>query len=144
MPQCLFAYFRLQIKQKLGIKDDVVMDFICSACCSCCTIAQAAREVDARTGVSVSCPCNLNQLPGGPQPCQPGQQMMYAGQMPPAYYMGGQQVQGAPGMVVQPGMVMQPGMAQPGMVQPMQPQPGYVIATPAVEMTNNPSAPPGQ
>lgn len=67
VPQCLLTYYRMEIKKKVGVNPEAVMDCICSACCGCCSIAQAAREVDEKCGVRVACCCDMQQLPGQQQ-----------------------------------------------------------------------------
>jgi len=69
----IFHGYRRQLRTKLGGGENaapVYMDFLLWAFCSCCVIAQEARELDAAMGVRVECCCNLVQVAP-----QPGQQM---------------------------------------------------------------------
>jgi len=61
VPICFQTWIRMEIKKKLGIEPDAVKDCVCASCCNCCTIAQAAREIDERSAVVVKCCCNLTQ-----------------------------------------------------------------------------------
>lgn len=58
---CFSTYTRMETKKRLGIPADAIMDCLCSTFCACCAVAQAAREVDERTGVVVKCCCDLSQ-----------------------------------------------------------------------------------
>lgn len=63
----IFHTCRRQLRTRLGGSNSAqspFMDFLLWACCSCCAIAQEARELDAAMGVRVECCCNL-QAAGG-------------------------------------------------------------------------------
>lgn len=73
---CVFTYFRMKLKQKLGIEPDLMMDFVFSAFCPWCAVAQEAMAVDEELGVTVECCCQ-SYLAGRHMPQQPLQQQQH-------------------------------------------------------------------
>lgn len=57
---CVYAYFRMKLKEKLGIRRNVVMDVLYSMFCPCCAVGQEAMAVDAELGTDVQCCCQLS------------------------------------------------------------------------------------
>merc|ERR1712159_725046 len=57
-------YMRVQLRQKLGLGPDGLMDFLKYCCCSACAVAQDAMQIDEESGgVQVSCCCQLYRAP---------------------------------------------------------------------------------
>lgn len=59
----VYAYFRMKLKDKLGIRRNVVMDVLYSMFCPCCAVGQEAMAVDAELGTHVECCCRLSSPP---------------------------------------------------------------------------------
>jgi Cys-rich protein (TIGR01571 family) len=56
---CIFTYYRMKLKEKLGIQPNMVLDCLVSCCCPCCSIAQEAMAIDEELGVAVECCCKV-------------------------------------------------------------------------------------
>merc|ERR1719291_333918 len=67
--------YRRKLRTKLGGSEqggpNIVMDALLFGFCTCCVVAQEAREVDAAMGVKVECCCQLAGGPGQPLDGQP-------------------------------------------------------------------------
>lgn len=59
----IFTYFRMKIKDKLGIRRDCPTDCLYSTFCCFCAVAQEAMAVDAELGTQVACCCDLQSPP---------------------------------------------------------------------------------
>jgi len=60
---CVSAYFRMKLKDKLGIRRNACMDVVYSLFCPCCAVGQEALGVDAELGSEVECCCRLISPP---------------------------------------------------------------------------------
>lgn len=55
----VYTYFRMRLKEKLGIRSNLVMDLLYSMFCPCCAVAQEAMAIDSELGTNVECCCQL-------------------------------------------------------------------------------------
>jgi Cys-rich protein (TIGR01571 family) len=67
---CIGVYFRMQIRQKLGMAPDTFKDIVCFIFCHPCSLGQDALEVDAESGATTSCCCSVAVRP--PAAVNPG------------------------------------------------------------------------
>jgi len=56
----VYTYFRMKLKDKLGIKRNPCWDLVYSMFCPCCAVGQEAMAVDAELGTNVECCCQLS------------------------------------------------------------------------------------
>lgn len=77
-PLCLTVWFRMEIKERMGLKDNVVNDFCLAWLCWSCTIGQMALAVDDFMGIDMECPwtVNVDGRPAGEMSSQQMQAMM--------------------------------------------------------------------
>jgi len=64
-PCCLNVYFRIHLKDHMGIEDHCVNDMILAWCCLPCITGQQALAVDQVMGFSFKCPCSVERVGGG-------------------------------------------------------------------------------
>jgi len=60
---CIYTYFRMKLKDKLGIQRNLCMDVVYSIFCPWCAVAQEAMAVDMELGTQVDCCCKLQSPP---------------------------------------------------------------------------------
>jgi hypothetical protein len=63
-PCCLNVYFRMHIKDVMGLDDHCFNDMVLAFCCLPCITGQQALAVDTVMGYSVGCCCRLQWLSG--------------------------------------------------------------------------------
>jgi len=63
-PLCLQVYFRIHIKDHMGIHDHCFMDFVAAFFCLFCVTAQQAMSVDEALGFKFKCPCSIERSSG--------------------------------------------------------------------------------
>jgi len=60
-PCCLSVYFRIHVKDHMGIQDHCFNDLCLAWCCLPCITGQQALAVDEVMGFSFKCPCTLER-----------------------------------------------------------------------------------
>lgn len=58
-PCCLNVYFRIHLKDHLGLEDHCFNDLVLAFCCLPCITGQQALSVDYLGGYTVKCPCDI-------------------------------------------------------------------------------------
>jgi len=61
-PLCLNVYFRIHIKDHMGIQDHCFMDLCAAFFCLPCITGQQAMSVDETVGWKFKCPCSLEHV----------------------------------------------------------------------------------
>lgn len=61
-PCCLTVYFRMKLKEHMGIEDHLLNDLCCAWLCFPCAIGQQGMAVDQKLGYEVELCCTLNWL----------------------------------------------------------------------------------
>jgi len=61
-PLCLNVYFRIHIKDHMGIQDNCFADFCLAFFCLPCVAGQQAMAVDEVLGWKFKCPCNIEHV----------------------------------------------------------------------------------
>lgn len=64
-PCCLNVYFRIHVKENMGIEDHCVNDMCLAWLCLPCITGQQALAVDDAMGFRFSCPCTVKRTFGG-------------------------------------------------------------------------------
>lgn len=60
-PCCLTVFFRMKLKEHMGIEDHIMNDLCCAWACAPCAVGQVAMAVDQKLGYEVdACCCKLN------------------------------------------------------------------------------------
>jgi len=64
-PCCLNVYFRIHLKDHLGLEDHCLNDMVLAFCCLPCITGQQGLSVDYLGGYTVKCPCDVDIWGGG-------------------------------------------------------------------------------
>jgi Cys-rich protein (TIGR01571 family) len=62
---CLIPFFRMSLKDHMGIHDNCFMDVLVTWCCMPCSIGQQAMSADQSLGMYYRCPCSVEGGFGG-------------------------------------------------------------------------------
>lgn len=61
-PCCINVYFRMHLKDMLGLEDHCINDFCVALFCWPCAVGQQAMAIDDQLGYHVKCCCNLQKV----------------------------------------------------------------------------------
>lgn len=59
-PCCLTVFFRMKLKEHMGVDDHIMNDLCCAWLFAPCAVGQAAMAVDRKLGYEVECCCSLS------------------------------------------------------------------------------------
>lgn len=62
VPCCLNVWFRMHLKDQLGIEDHCINDFVIAILCWPCAVGQQAMAIDRHLGYAVGCCCKVVPL----------------------------------------------------------------------------------
>merc|ERR1711963_376274 len=63
-PCCMNVYFRMHLKDMLGVEDHCINDFCVALFCYPCAVGQQALAIDEYLGLHTECCCKLTSLRG--------------------------------------------------------------------------------